>query len=370
MANFNLLTGNLVRTSARIFLLTGTFFALQIGCSKKNPESAQAGGARRGGPVTVEAQVVQPRFLQNRISATGTILANEKVELKPEVSGRVVSINFTEGSLVEKGKLLMKINDADLQAQLSRNQAQEKLLADEEYRKRKLLEIKAISQEEYDAAYNQLKITQADKQLLLAQIAKTEVYAPFSGKIGLRSVSPGNFVVSNTVVATLQQLNPVKIEFDVPEKYSGLIREGQEISFQIENSDSLFTGRIFASEAGITAETRSLKVRALCPNNGQKLIPGTFARISIVLESFPDALTIPSEALISDLTKSSVYLCKEGRASLVEVQTGLRTETEIQILSGIQPGDSLIVSGLLQISNGSPVVVKETGRTAQAQTPN
>lgn len=354
----------------RILILCFILAAGLYNCGKKQQQSSQRGSGRRGGPVFVEVKVLEPQLLLNRINTTGTILANEKVDLKPEVSGRVTNIYFMEGSRVAKGKLLLKINDSDLQAQLNRNKAQEELLTDDVYRKLKLLEIRAISQEEYDAAGNQLKIVQAEKQLIEAQIAKTEIYAPFSGKIGLRSVSPGNFVVNNTVIATLQQLDPVKIEFDVPEKYSALIREGMQVNFNLENMDSTFTGKIYAVESSINPDTRTLTVRALSSNSGWFLIPGSYAKISIVLETFPDAIKVPSEALITALEGNSVFLLRNGKAKKVMVTTGIRTENEVQITDGISSGDSLIITGLLQIVDGSPVTLVRENRNLQISAKN
>jgi membrane fusion protein, multidrug efflux system len=327
-------------------------------CKKKetvSPGQGQGQGRRGGGPVTVEVTVIQPGMLQNIVQTTGTIIGNETVDLRPEVSGRVTGIFFNEGSIVEKGKLLLKVNDADLQAQLHRLEAQLKLLSDEEFRKRKLLEIKAVSQEEYDASLNQLMVSQAEKQLLQAQVAKTEIYAPFSGKIGLRSVSPGSYVVSNTIVASLQQVDPVKVEFDVPEKYSSLVKDGMDISFNLENSDTIFHGKVYARETSINPDTRTLKVRALAPNRQQLLMPGRFARVKLVLETFPEAITVPSEALVTDQAVTSVFVCKNNRARMTKVITGIRTDTEVQISEGIQPGDSLIVTGLMQLSKDAPV---------------
>jgi membrane fusion protein (multidrug efflux system) len=217
------------------------------------------------------------------------------------------------------------------------------------------LEIKAISQEEYDASLNLLKVSQADRQLLKAQVDKTEIYAPFSGKIGLRFVSPGSYVVSNTIIASLQQIDPVKVEFNVPEKYSSLVRDGMDISFNLENSDSVYHGKVYARETSIDPDTRTLKVRALAPNRQLLLMPGRFARVNLVLETFPEALTVPSEALVTDQKTTSVYICKNNRARMTKVTTGIRTDTEVQIMAGIQTGDSLIVTGLMQLSKDAPV---------------
>lgn len=339
------------------------FFAFAIivfgiaGCSKK-PAENNAGRGKKSGPVSVEVKVVQPELLLNMVSSTGTVLPNEKAEIRPEISGRIVKILFEEGATVPKDKLLVKMNDNDLQAQLKRNEAQGILLSNDEFQKRKLLELKAISQDEYDAAKSLLLVNQADKQLLQAQIAKTEIYAPFTGKIGLRAVSVGNYVASNTLIATIQQLDPIKIEFDIPEKYSSYIQPGLEISFGTDVSDSTFAAKVYAVESAITTDTRTLKVRALCPNRSGLLKPGSFARVNMILEKFPDALKVPSEAVVTVLDGNSVFICKNGKALAVPVSTGIRTDSEIQITQGISAGDSLIVTGLLQLTNGSPVLVK------------
>lgn len=327
-------------------------------CSPKKQEAGAQKG-RRGGPVLVEVKVAQPELMLNTVSATGSVMANEKAEIRPEVSGRIINILFEEGALVPKGKLLVKLNDSDLQAQLKRNEAQGLVLTSDEFQKRKLLELKAISQDEYDQAKSALMVNQADRQLLQAQIAKTEIYAPFSGKVGLRTVSVGNFVASNTLIATIQQLDPVKIEFDIPEKYTGFVATGMEISFRTDASDSVYTAKVYAVESSISTETRTLKIRARCANPSGALKPGTFARVDMILERFPDAIKIPSEAVLTELTGSKVYVCRGGKAQMTQVTTGIRTDSEVQILQGVNPGDSLIVTGLLQLNNGAPVVTKK-----------
>ncbi|MDP2336791.1 MAG: efflux RND transporter periplasmic adaptor subunit [Bacteroidota bacterium] len=323
--------------------------------------------ARKSGPVPVEIKVVQPELLLNTISSTGTILANEKTEIRPEISGRITKILFEEGATVQKNKLLIKMNDTDLQAQLKRNEAQGILLTNDEFQKRKLLEIKAISQDEYDIAKSQLLVNEADKQLLLAQIAKTEIYAPFSGKVGLRTVSVGQYIASNTLIATIQQLDPVKIEFDVPEKYSSFIKPGLEISFSTDASDTIFMAKVYAIESAITTETRTLKVRAQCSNKANLLNPGAFARINIILEKFPDALQVPSEAVVTVLDGNSVFICKNGKAQLTPATTGIRTDSEIQITKGIAAGDSVILTGLLQLTNGAQVLIKKKKSENQSE---
>ena len=231
------------------------------------------------------------------------------------------------------------------------------------FRKQKLLDIKAISQEESDIANIQLKSIKAEKDLILAQIAKTEVYAPFNGRIGLRYVSPGSYQTANSLIASLQQTNPVKIEFAVPEKYSRLIKPGMDISFTVENSNESFDGRVYAVESSVNPQTRTITSRAISNNLSGLLIPGTFARISLVLDRIPDALLIPSEALNTEIGGSFLFLVRNGEASSVPVVAGIRTPDDIQIIDGLQSGDSVIITGLLHISNGTLVDPKQaTGR--------
>jgi membrane fusion protein (multidrug efflux system) len=347
-----------------IVLLAGT-----LSCKEKT-KAGPAAGAKRSGSVNVEVQVIRPDTMLNIIYSTGSLMPNEKVELRNEVPGRVTGIFFDEGTEVKKSTLLLKINDQDLQAQLNKNSVQEKLARDEEYRKKQLLDIKAISQEEYDVVANTLKSIQAERQILEAQLAKTEIFAPFSGKIGLRNVSPGSYIPSNTLIATIQQVDPIKIEFSVPEKYTGLMRAGMLITFSMDYTPEQFTGKVYALESGVDEATRTVKVRATCSNSKRLLVPGTFARISVVLEIVPDAIKVPSESLVGDISGNKVFLVKNGKATSVPIFAGIRTEKDVQIIQGLQEGDSLITSGLLQINDGTPVSVRGKGQAKQGKANN
>lgn len=341
-------------------LIFVSIVGLTLSCKEKS-KAGPAPGVRRSGQVSVEVMVIKPDTLLNIIYSTGTLLPNEKVELRNEVSGRIIGIYFDEGTEVKQGTLLLKMNDQDLQAQLNKNSVQEKLARDEEFRKRQLLDIKAISQEEYDVVANTLKSVQAEKQILDAQISKTQIFAPLSGKIGLRNVSPGSYIPSNTLIATLQQVDPIKIEFAVPEKYTQLVRSGMTISFSMDYTQEPFSGKVYAVESGVDEGTRTIKVRAACSNSRRLLVPGTFARISVVLEEIPDAIKIPSEALVGDISGNKVFLVRGGKATSAPIFAGIRTNKEVQIIQGLHPGDSLIVTGLLQVNDGTPVTVKGRG---------
>jgi membrane fusion protein (multidrug efflux system) len=315
--------------------------------------------------VPVDAIVIQPQLLDNRIFTTGTLLANEEVQLRPEISGRVTGIFFTEGSRVKKGDVLLKINDRELKAQLEGKGVEEKQASDSETRARQLFEMKGISQEEYDKAANALKIIQAQKEVIQAQLAKTEIVAPFDGIIGLRYVSEGSYVSSNMLVATMQDIDPIKVEFSVPEKYVKQMKKGIEISALVGDSGEEYKGSVYAVESKIDLETRTIKARAKIPNPHGDLIPGSFAKVDIMLERLPNAIVIPSESIIPEMTGEKVFICVNGKARSVPVKTGIRTETSIQIVEGLNPQDTLVVTGLLQLADGKAVEIKDLKSSSQ-----
>ncbi len=329
------------------------------GCRSGNGNGGQTSrsGGDRGGTV-VEAIVIKPRIFQNKIYTTGTLLANEEVELRPEIAGLIKGVYFQEGKRVKKGELLLKINDRELQAQFKGKEVAEKQASDEESRSWRLLEIKVISQEDYDKVLNALRMIQAEKEAIEAQIAETEIMAPFDGTIGLRYVSEGGYVTPGTLVAIMQDTDPMKIQFSLPEKYAAQIKQGTNIVVQVGEPLKEYQGVIYAVEARIDTETRTIKVRAKIPNPDGGLIPGSFAKIEIILEEVPEAIIIPSEAIVPQINGEIVYICVGGKAKVTPVQTGVRTDKDVQITGGLVPYDTLIVSGILQISDGKPVELK------------
>ncbi|OPZ72244.1 MAG: Multidrug resistance protein MdtE precursor [bacterium ADurb.Bin478] len=309
--------------------------------------------------IEVRAYQVKPEDVENEILATGSILANESVELTSEISGRVTRINFREGSRVRKGDLLLQINDADLQAQFNRASAQLKLAQDTEARQKKQLAIEAISQEEYEAALNRLNTAKADVQLIQAQIDKARIQAPFDGVIGLRSVSEGAYLNAGSRIATLVSINPVKIDFAVPERYQSLLTKEQPVLFRVQGESEEYSGRIYAVEPQIDTDIRSVRCRALCPNPDGRIKPGAFAQVRITLQKLEDALMIPTESLIPDAQNQSVFVVRNGKALSTTVVIGLRTADKVQIVSGLAAGDTVMTTGLLQVRPGSVIKVTE-----------
>ena len=341
-----------------LFLLVLSYLLI---CACKSGKSSlpgrQAGTA--GAKLPVDAMVIQPQPLENKIFTTGTLLANEEVQLKPEIAGRVTDVFFEEGSKVQKGELLVKINDRELRAQLEGKKIEEKQASDLESRARQLFEIKGISQEEYDRAANTLNMIKAQREVIQAQLAETEIVAPFDGIIGLRYVSPGTNVSTDMLVATLNDIDTVKVEFSVPEKYARQIKKGNTITIRMGDSQQEYKGAVYAVESKIDLETRTIKSRARIPNLKGDLIPGSFARVEIILEQLPQAIVVPSESVIPELSGEKVFICVDGKARSIPVKAGIRTETSIQIVEGLNPQDTLILTGLLQLSDGKAVEIRD-----------
>lgn len=339
-----------------IFLLI-VFLPKFLSSSSKG--KGNTAGSKSDDPVSVKAYIVVPQVMNNNVLTTGTILANEEVELKSEVAGKIIKILFKEGSYVNKGDLLVKINDADLQAQLRRAESKVKLAEEKEFRQRQLRDGNLISQEEYDNTVSELNVNKADYDLIRAQIDKTEIRAPFSGTIGLRSVSEGSYLTTSTVIATLQNLNIIKVDFSIPEKYSTSVKTGDELDFKISGSTTVFKARIYAIEPKIDPGTRTLKIRAVCNTNYTELIPGAFANVELNLKKINDAILVPSVAIVPELKGQKVYLYKNGVVAQQNVEIGVREETTIQIVSGLNAGDTVITSGILQIRPMSKVTISE-----------
>lgn len=346
--------------TALVFVL---FIAAGVAYHFMKKNSLQDGGnaalvpSRTSGTLNINAYVVKEKPLTDNITATGTLIPDEQVNLSFETSGKIVSINFDEGSRVKKGDLLAKVNDKTLQAQLSRYEAQLKLAEARVFRQSALLERDAVSQEAAEQANTELAILNADMALVKANIALTELRAPFDGVIGLRQVSEGAYASPSTVIATLTKLSPIKIEFSVNEQYASQVQAGTNLTFQVQGVLKTFNSSVYAAESQVDADIRSLKVRARYPNTNYELIPGRYINVTIKMLEIPNAIVIPSPALIPEMGMAKVFLYKNGKAEPVNVEIGMRTDAEVQILSGLSVGDTLITSGTLQLRTGMDVVI-------------
>jgi membrane fusion protein, multidrug efflux system len=309
-------------------------------------------------PITVSGTVVRLQTFDNNLALSGSIEANEQVEIRSEVSGIVKNIYFQEGSNVAKGQVLFKVNDIELKAQLAQAKTKESLASENERRAKLLLQKEAISQEEYDVARADFKSAQAQSQLIQAQIEKTSVRAPFSGKIGLRSISPGTYVTPTLLVAKLVNIGQLKITFSIPEKYASQVKKNATIFFKVTGSNESYSAKIYAIEPEVEIATRTLKVRALADNSHGKLLPGTFANVQLPLDIIKDAVVIPTEAIIPVQEGKKVFIANKGMAKEVMVETATRTDASILVLEGLKAGDTVLTSGVMSLKDEAPIVVK------------
>jgi membrane fusion protein (multidrug efflux system) len=343
-----------------ITLITLTLLGLIGYRITKNSEESEKGGGKgdKKPPMMVDAIVVSETNFANTISLSGSIEANENVEIRSEVSGIVEKIYFTEGTNVRKGQVLLKVNDIELRAQLSQAQTRQSLASENERRAKLLLQKEAISQEEYDIASAEFRSLKAQTQLIQAQIAKTSIRAPFSGKIGLRNISPGTYVTPTTLITKLVSANQVKISFSIPEKYASEVENNSPIQLTIPNNSEKFTAKIYAIEPEIETSTRTLKIRAIAENPNGKLLAGTFATIELPLKNIKGAIQIPSEAVVPVQDGKVVYIANNGKAKEVKIETIVRTDKNVIVTQGVKSGDTILTSGVMALKDEADIKVK------------
>ncbi len=315
-------------------------------------------------PPVVDVIVVQPQTIANIVEANGSVVSGEYVEVRPEISGRLTALNVNEGKFINKGTVLARINDADLRAQLNKVKVQLNLAEVTLDRYSKLLEIQGINKADYDVALNQVSSYKADIGILQAEIAKTVIRAPFSGVIGLRQVSNGAYVSPTTVIATLQQPGNLRIDFTLPETYSNLVKRGNTVSITTDNTGSeRKQATIIAVEPQISTTTRNIMVRAK-PQQTTGVNPGSFVKVYVDAGN-DNGMLIPANAIIPDARAKQVVVVKGGKAMFVAVQTGVRQEGAVQVTKGLNPGDSVVVSGVLFARPNSPVKVRSVKELAE-----
>jgi membrane fusion protein (multidrug efflux system) len=323
--------------------------------SNKNADSKDQKGKSQA--MALNGIVVKYETFDNNLSLSGSIEANEQVEIRSEVSGIVEGIYFKEGSNVSKGQVLFKVNDIELKAQLRQTTTREGLAFENERRAKLLLEKEAISQEEYDVARADFKSAQAQSQLIEAQIAKTSVRAPFSGKIGLRSISPGTYITPMILVAKLVNIGKLKITFSIPEKYASQVKTNTTLTFKVAGSDNKYSATVYAIDPEIAVATRTLQVRAIAENKDGKLLPGTFADVELPLDIIKDAIVIPTEAIVPIQNGKKVFITNNGLAKELMIETATRTETSVLVLSGLKEGDTVFTNGIMSLKNDDKVKV-------------
>jgi len=346
-----------------ILFITGMALYPKVSAWMSADESSSppAGTENKGGvgrrTLNVNAQILRFENLTDEIRTKGLLIPDEEVDLSFETSGKITEIHFKEGSAVRKGQLLAKVNDKPLQAELKKLEAQVPLAQDRVFRQKALLAKDAVSQEAYESVNTELEKLMADIELVKSRILQTELRAPFDGIIGLRLVSEGTYASPTTIVSHLTKISPLKIEFSVNESYVNNVKAGTPLTFTIDNDMSTYHASVYAVESNLDRSTLTLKARALYPNPGGKLKPGLSTNINIKLQEIKNTIVIPSLSTVAEMGRDIAYVYKNGQAHQVELRKGMRTASSIQVINGLNAGDTLLVTGVMQLRDGIPVII-------------
>lgn len=341
-------------------IVTAFITVISFSCKEKKEVSQ-----KKPDPLTiVDVIVAGSRPVSNILEVNGTVVANEFVELHPEVSGRLTYLNVPEGKFIQQGTLLARIYDADLEAQVAKSRVQLELAIKTEERLRKLISIKGVNQADYDAALNAVNSNKADIAYTQALITKTFIRAPFSGLVGLRQVSPGAYVSPATVIVTIQQMSKLKIDFTLPEEYGNIIKRGGEIEVQIDAAnDARAKAVIIATEPTVNVNTRNLKVRAMLEDAVPN--PGAFVKVFVNAGKNQKAVMVPTNCIIPGDINKQLIVVRNGKADFVNVQTGIREANNVEITQGVNAGDTVVVTGVLFARPNSGLKIRSVKRLEQ-----
>ena len=328
---------------------------LLLSCFKKKNLSK----VKSNDPPVVDILIASPQSVTNHIEVNGTVIANEYVELHPEASGRLIYLNVPEGKRITAGTVIARVNDADLKAQISKSKVQLDLARKTEERYRQLLAVNGINQSDYDAALNTVNGYLADIEYYQALLDKTVIKAPFDGVVGLRQVSLGAYVSPASMIATIQQLDKIKVDFTLPEEYAGILKTGGQVEIAQDASDLTRRSKasILAIEPQVIQSTRNLKVRSVLEHTNAN--PGGFVKVYVDAGVNKNALMVPTNCIIPDDKNKQLVVVKNGMANFVNVQTGLRQTNNVEITKGISPGDTIVVTGVLFVRPGNKVAVRQ-----------
>lgn len=328
-----------------------------IGC--KGGKEEVKGKDNKGAKALLAAEgfIVQSGALSSVYQSNGNLIPNESISVYPEVSGRITGIHFKEGGLVRKGDLLVTLFNGDIDAQIQKLKVQRKLQVTTKERQDELLTISGISRQEYDNTITQIASIDADIAYNQAQMRKLEIRATFDGVIGLRNVSIGAIVTPSTLITTIQQVNPLKMDFLVPEQYKEIVRKDDIVRFTVAGINDTMQGKIIAMQPGADMTTHNITMRAIVENRTGKLFPGTFTNVFITLSRAGNAITIPSQSIIPTSREKKVAVVRNGKVDMVTVQTGERLEARVEVIQGLKAGDTILTTGMMQVKQDMTVKV-------------
>lgn len=334
-----------------VFLLTS--------CGKK---PAVVNAPRKGGPILAEGFIVEPHVESENVEVPGSLLPVEETQIRPEVTGRIVQLNIQEGSIVRQGSLLVKLFDQDLQAQLKKLQVQLDISTRTVERQKDLLAINGISQQDFDLSALAVDNLKADMESTKISISKTEIRAPYDGKLGLRNVSPGAYVSPSDILTSIRQVNQLKLEFSVPEKYAKEIGVGYVVQFRVDGGEKGHQAKVIATEGNVDQVTRTLKIKAIVKESHPELVPGVFAKVNLQLGNVANAMMVPTQAVIPQARNKIIILLRKDSAQFLTVETGIRDSSYVQVLKGLKTGDTIITTGLMAIRPKAKIKITKVNR--------
>lgn len=342
-----------------IIITTGLFLLAGFSACKDDAKAAKPGAASSGNSnsIAVDAYIVQPETLESGITLVGTLLPKEETDIHPEVAGKVVQLSVKEGAWVRQGTLLARIFDGDLRAQLKKLEVQLEIAKKTKERQEELMKIGGISQQDFDLSVLSESTIEADIAILKTDINKTFIRAPFDGKLGFKNISIGAYITPLTVLTTIKQVNELKLDFSVPERYARQATLGKKIHFTTETAPGIHTATIVATETALDQQNRSLSIHARVSNSDNKLRAGGFAQVAFDLAKDKNALMVPTQAIIPEARDKKVIVYKNGIAKFTIVETGIRDSSKVQIVKGLSVGDTVVISGLLTIRPEGKIIL-------------
>lgn len=325
--------------------------------NKQGALSASKGRGSGGrGALPVSIHIAQYHTFDEGLLRIGNLVARERVDIVSEETGRVTQINFIEGDFVKRGDLLVKLNDDELSVQLTKAEYQYKLVEERLERQKILLEKDAVSRENYDQVLTEYNVLKQDIEQLKIRIEKMQIRAPFDGVVGFRDISMGAFLQPNSKITSLVDIANLIVEVAIPEKYVVDKLIGLPVDFTVEGLVDNFSALIYAIDPQIDVTTRTLMIRARYKNSDYRLRPGMSARVTVKSEESSRKVYLPNQAIVPDIKGRSVWVMKDGKANSVPVQTGFRTADMVEVLAGVEQGDTIITTGLMQLRGGMSVL--------------
>jgi membrane fusion protein (multidrug efflux system) len=331
--------------------------AVTVSLLQSSARETKEPGPRRDTRIRAVGIRVEPSQLRTTVEAVGTLVANESVRIVSELSRRLVRVAVAEGVRVEKAALLFELDDSELRARLAELEARRRLAARTVERQRELMKEskKALSAQAFDQSVSELDALDAQIEAAEVTLAKTKIRAPFAGTVGLRRVSEGAWVTPETELTTLHDTTRMKIDFAVPERYANAVAIGRRFRFRIAGHGEPLEGEIAAIPPEIATETRTLLVRGIADNPKGLLIPGAFVSVEVPIEDVAGGVAVPAQAIVPSATGHGVFVFQDGRADLRDVEIGLRTAESVQVVAGLRPGETVLITNLLRLAAGVPV---------------